>query len=139
MKQFFFRNLLIIILFSSCKQPSIRAISYGNDMFSIHLNKYNDSVCAFKLIDEVSGKKIEGCAKLITIENEVPGCGLVVDYNNTDFIYQCDSTYGFVSNSFKMSFAMEKGSKERMDMQIWQSTLNNFLEGEYTLYRLNKK
>ena len=136
MSRYFFVSFFIIGLFSSCKQPFEQAVSYGNDMFSIHLNKLNDTVYASELRGEVSKKELKGCAKLIRIDNEVPECGLVGDYNNTDYIYQCDSTYNFVTNSFNMSFALEKESRERMDMQICNSAQTDFSDGGYTLYRL---
>ena len=135
MKQCLFISLMAIILLSSCKQPSQQIVRYENKMFSITLNKCNDSIYDFELNNSISKSKVEGNAKLVLVENDVPECGLVEDYNTPDYMYQCDSTYAFISNSFRMNFALEKESRERMDLQIWESTLADFPDGGYTLYQ----
>ena len=135
MKHRLFISLIIIILFSSCKQSSRQIIRYENEMFSIVLNKCNDSIYDFELNNSVSKGKVEGKAKLVLIENDVPECSLIEDYNAVDYIYQCDSTFCFMCDSLKLSFALEKESRERMDLQIWKSTLADFPDGGYTLYQ----
>ena len=135
MKHRLFISLIIIILFSSCKQLSRQIIRYENEMFSIVLNKCNDSIYDFELNNSVSKSKVGGKAKLVLIENDVPECSLIEDYNAVDYIYQCDSTFCFMCDSLKLSFALEKENRKRMDLQIWESTLLDFPEGGYTLYR----
>ena len=70
---------MAIILLSSCKQPSQQIVRYENKMFSITLNKCNDSIYDFELNNSISKSKVEGNAKLVLVENDVPECGLVED------------------------------------------------------------
>ena len=120
----------------SCNEYAFHKTIYYEDVnFTLQLDKSGNSTCGFTLINKTSKEKIYGEASLIVIDEIVPECGLVEDYNDPGDIvgYQCDSTYSFSDSKINMSFALEIKNRERLDLEIWQSTMSGFPVGGYTL------
>jgi hypothetical protein len=99
----------------------------------------NKSIAKFKLYDIDSQIKLEGEPELITIDGEIPEGTNRIDYNNqSDYRgYECDSTYQFINDKIKISFALEKKTKKRLDLTIYGSSHSVFKNGDYTLVNQN--
>jgi hypothetical protein len=89
----------------------------------------------FKLYNTEKNLKLEGKLELITIDGEIPEGTNRIDYNNpSDYKgFVCDSSYQFISSNVKVSFALEKNSKKRLDLTIYDSKNKDFKNGDYTL------
>jgi len=89
----------------------------------------------FKLYNTEKNLKLEGKPELITIDGEIPEGTNRIDYNNpSDYKgFVCDSSYQFISSNVKVSFALEKNSKKRLDLTIYDSKNKDFKNGDYTL------
>lgn len=145
MKKFFF---LIGIVFFNCANKSNTDINVKrNNIFSndsiVCVNKNikmvlyveNKSFSKFKLYDTEKQVILEGKPELITVDGQIPEGTNRVDYNNpSDYKgYECDSTYQYVNDKIKISFALEKKTKRRMDLTIYDSNHSAFKDGDYTL------
>ncbi len=95
----------------------------------------NKSIIKFKLYNTDSQIKLEGKPELITIDGEIPEGTNRIDYNNPNDYrgYECDSTYQFINDKIKIAFALEKKTKKRLDLTIYDSSHNIFKDGDYTL------
>jgi hypothetical protein len=95
----------------------------------------NKNIAKFKLYNTDSQIKLEGKPELITIDGEIPEGTNRIDYNNpSDYRgYECDSTYQFINDKIKIAFALEKKTKKRLDLTIYDSSHNIFKDGDYTL------
>ena len=89
----------------------------------------------FKLYNTEKNLKLEGKPELITIDGEIPEGTNRIDYNNpSDYKgFVCDSSYQFISSNVKVSFALEKNTKKRLDLTIYDSKNKDFKNGDYTL------
>lgn len=139
MKKNVFISLAVMFLLSSCcEQSHLKPICYENNVFIFQIDKRGDTICDFKVSNKNTGDKIHGKASLIVIDGVVPECGLVEDYENPNDIagFQCDSTYFYIDSNLNVSFAFEINNRERIDFEIWQSTIKGFSVGGYTLRRI---
>lgn len=95
----------------------------------------NKHITKFKLYNTDSQIKLEGKPELITIDGEVPEGTNRIDYNNPNDYrgYECDSTYQYISDKIKITFALEKKTKKRLDLTIYDSNHKVFKNGDYTL------
>lgn len=95
----------------------------------------NNIITKFKLYNTDSQIKLEGKPELITIDGEIPEGTNRIDYNNPNDYrgYECDSTYQFINDKIKIAFALEKKTKKRLDLTIYDSSHNIFKDGDYTL------
>lgn len=95
----------------------------------------NKGITKFKLYNTDSQIKLEGKPELITIDGEIPEGTNRIDYNNPNDYrgYECDSTYQFITDKIKIAFALEKKTKKRLDLTIYDSSHNIFKDGDYTL------
>lgn len=144
--------LLIGIIFLNCsnksntKNTSIESFALKEDSI-ICVNKNLKMVLflkdnkfeKFKLYNTEKKLKIEGKPELITIDGEIPEGTNRVDYNNPNDYkgFECDSSYQFISNDVKVAFALEKNTKKRMDLTIYDSKNKDFKNGDYTLVNQN--
>lgn len=140
MKHIVIACVVVLIFLFSCNEHAFQKTIYYDDVnFTLQLDKSGKSTCSFILINKTSKEKIYGEASLIIIDDIVPECGLVEDYNNPDGVvgYQCDSTYSFSDSKINMSFALEIKNRKRLDLEIWQSTMSGFPVGGYTLWKID--
>ncbi len=95
----------------------------------------NKHITKFKLYNTDSQIKLEGKPELITIDGQVPEGTNRIDYNNPNDYkgYECDSTYQYISDKIKITFALEKKTKKRLDLTIYDSNHKVFKNGDYTL------
>jgi hypothetical protein len=110
---------------------------YSNKSYRMLLFRENGKVNRFKIYNVKNSAVFAGKPELITIDGKVPEGTNRFDYNNPNdqMGYPCDSTYRYLSNSYKVVFAIEKGTKKRMDLSIYNSTDRNFKDGDHTLVR----
>ncbi len=139
---------LISLVFLNCANKSNTDTKIKNNNISsndsiICVNKNikmvlfieNKSIIKFKLYNTDSQIKLEGKPELITIDGEIPEGTNRIDYNNPNDYrgYECDSTYQFINDKIKIAFALEKKTKKRLDLTIYDSSHNIFKDGDYTL------
>lgn len=139
---------LISLVFLNCANKSNTDTKIKNNNISsndsiICVNKNikmvlfieNKSITKFKLYNTDSQIKLEGKPELITIDGEIPEGTNRIDYNNPNDYrgYECDSTYQFINDKIKIAFALEKKTKKRLDLTIYDSSHNIFKDGDYTL------
>jgi hypothetical protein len=140
--------LLASIVFFNCANKSnndtnIKDNTVTNNDSIVCVNKNikmvlfieNKSIAKFKLYNTDSQIKLEGKPELITIDGEIPEGTNRIDYNNpSDYRgYECDSTYQFINDKIKIAFALEKKTKKRLDLTIYDSSHSVFKDGDYTL------
>ncbi|MFY1048250.1 hypothetical protein [Chryseobacterium sp. GP-SGM7] len=112
---------------------------YLNNNFKIIIYSQNNMVEKFKLYKIEKKFIVEGKPELVIIDGEIPEGTNRIDYNNPDDYkgFTCDSTYQFISKNLKISFAIEKKTKKRMDLNIYDSHEKALKDGSYTL--INQK
>jgi hypothetical protein len=94
----------------------------------------------FSLIDLNNNIELSGLPELIKVDGEIPEGTNRIDNNNLDDYrgFECDSSYQFISNDIELSFAVEKFSKKRLDLTIYNSKNKNFPDGDFTLINQKK-
>jgi hypothetical protein len=143
---------LISIVFFNCANKSNIDTNIKNNSISTNdsivcVNKNikmvlfveNKSFSKFKLYNTEKQVILEGKPELITVDGQIPEGTNRIDYNNpSDYKgYECDSTYQYINDKIKIAFALEKKTKKRMDLTIYDSNHSVFKDGDYTL--LNQK
>lgn len=146
MKHYLLFLLLYVFVGCNCNKPSnIKdkdyndSITYLNTRYVVCINLKNDKPFCFKLYDNEKHSLIKGNATLITVCGEIPEGTLREDYNNPSDIngYLCEESYQYIDENIKIAFAMEKDSRNRLDLLIYDSKYKMFVDGNYTLYRTN--
>ena len=130
---------VVLNIFSVRGQSFKNILYYENELFAAQLIKCNDTICNIQLVNKKTNAIIRKKTKLILVDGIVPECGLVEDHNNPNDIlgYQCDSTYKVVDTSIRLSFALEIYNRNRMNLNIYYSLLNEFPNGDYTLKHID--
>lgn len=110
---------------------------YSNKLYKVVLFREGGKVNWFKIYNIKNFSEFTGRPELITIDGEVPEGTNRIDYDNpNDHIgYLCDSSYQYFSNRFKVAFAVEKGTKRRLDLTIYNSKDKGFRDGDHTLVK----
>lgn len=123
----------------SVKQLSIIAnedtLVYLNNDYKMTIYLNEKAICGFELYNIHTSVKIEGTPEIILVEGEIPDGSLREDHNNPQDYkgYECSEAYEYIANEIKIAFALEKVSKEKLDLVIYDSFLNDFSNGDFTL------
>ncbi len=133
-----------IICFSCFKVSTIDKTSSA--MLKDSITYLNKDLKMILILNDVTFEKFElynlenkfmlvGKPELITLDGEIPEGTNRIDNNNiSDYKgFVCDSTYQFVSKNVGVSFAVEKNTKKRLDLTIYDSKIKAFKNGSYTL------
>ena len=112
---------------------------YRNKNYQIFLYFKDGKIDKFKLQNTKNNIEFAGKPELVTIDEEIPEGTNRIDYNNpNDFSgYPCDSTYQFISNKVNIVFAIEKGEKKRLDLQIEGLQKSEITNSSNTLLKQN--
>lgn len=83
---------------------------------------------------------MEGTPELIFLDGEIPECSLREDGNNpSDYRWcECGIAYQYIIEKIKVAFALEKETKKKLDLVIYDSDYNDFTNSDYTLAKQNK-
>lgn len=140
--------ILLSIFFLSCSSNQINnvvastielndSVVYSNKEYKIILYYEHGRISKYELSNSKNNFKFLGEPVLVTIDGKIPEGTNRIDYNNPNDIrgYFCDSTYQYISDSINVSFAIEKSTRIRLDLSIYDSNNENFTNGDYTLLR----
>jgi len=113
---------------------------YLNNDYKMTIYSRDEVIYDFKLYNIKTSVQLEGTPELILVDGEIPEGSLREDHNNpNDYSgYECDSTYQYIIEKIKVAFALEKGTKKRLDLVIYDSDYKDFINGDYTLVKQNK-
>ncbi|MCR5863174.1 hypothetical protein LRS05_14025 [Flavobacterium sp. J372] len=126
---------------NSNKELSIKSnqdtLVYLNNDYKMTIYSNEKAIYGFKLYNIHTSVKIEGTPEIILVEGEIPEGSLREDHNNPQDYkgYECSSAYQYIANEIKVVFALEKLTKDRLDLGIYNSFLNDFSNGDFTLVK----
>lgn len=144
-----FRNIFMILLFStllSCASE-LNVYTYENSELRVVLKSDCDKITFIEMINKRNNSTYRAIPQLVMYDDEVPvEGGLVSDYNiMADYasldiknLYSCDSVYDIKTDSICLDFGQERITHRRLDLYIYNSRLHDFIDGNYTLYVINK-
>lgn len=110
-------------------------LTYSNNIYKIKVHLKDKEINYFKLSKISNSEELQGTPELILINGEIPEGSLRQDYNNLNDYrgYKCDASYQYITKKIKIAFALEKNTKKRLDLIIYDSNNKNFANGNYTL------
>ena len=150
-----FRKLIVIfvvLLLSITCIADMKESVYENSVFKVVLKERCNKLVYIELINRQTASTYSALPELIVYDDGVPvEGGLVADYNklvnddlntcNTEDVYSCDSVYSIDADSIRICFGRESRSfgqtryaYKRLDLNIRDSKLPDFIDGNYTLY-----
>ncbi len=146
--------ILIVVLFFSCSnrgnqiavnkksevvQELNDSTTYSNKEYKLYLYFKGNTIEKFKLYNTKNNFEFVGRAELVTVDGEIPEGTNRIDYNDpNDFSgYPCDSTYHFNSGKIHIDFAIEKGTKKRLDLYVDGFQKSDIENGGFTLVKQN--
>lgn len=114
---------------------------YLNNDYKMTIYSRNEAIYDFKLYNIKTSVQLEGTPELILVDGEIPESSLREDHNNPNDYrgYECDNAYQYIIEKIKVAFALEKGTKKRLDLVIYDSDYKDFINGDYTLVKQNVK
>lgn len=126
----------------SCENKAQVCIVYTNKIYKIAVYLEDNTIYYFKLHNIINDSiELNGKPELILVEGEIPEGSLRQDHNNPNDYrgYNCIATYQFITEKIKIAFALEKETYKRLDLVIYNSELEHYIDGDYTLIRENAK
>ncbi len=139
MKMFIYLTTLFNVLLSSSCSLGMSFENYENDTYRIMLRQKSDNMVDFIILNKDTQSKMVCTPALVIIDGDIPEGSLRVDHNRLDeCLYQCDSTYCINTDSISIAFALEVSNHKRLDLVIYNSRLQDFIDGDYTLVQQPK-
>lgn len=118
-------------------KTSLDTLVYLNKDYKMTIYSNEEIIYDFKLYNLKTSVNLNGTPELILINGEIPEGSLREDHNNPNDYkgYECSGTYQYVIENIKIAFALEKTTKMRLDLVIYDSNYKDFINGDYTLIK----
>ena len=146
---------VLALILSSCVACT-KDYVYENSVFRVVLKERNNELVSIELINRQTASTYSAIPKLMIYDDGLPlEGGLVADYNklidndlnscSVEDLYSCDSVYGIEDDLITICFGRESRSlgqiespNKRLDLNIRDSRLTDFVDGDYTLYTVKE-
>ncbi len=115
------------------------SLVYVNKNIRMVLFIKSNSIVKFKIKNTKTKVIVTGTPNLITVEGKIPEGTNRIDNNDPNDLkgYECETSYQFIGSKIKIAFALERRTRRRLDLTIYDSNLSGLEDGDYTL--LNQK